>query len=711
MDRSVKLGLALSGGGFRATLFHLGVVRYLCHSGLLSKVRHITAVSGGSILAAHMACHWSSYLDPKKFGRVAAKLVRFARYDVRGRILRRLPTHFLVPYLRHESLLQWPPRFRRFGTMRGALFERYLAQRLYGQATLAGVAERETDAPVIEILATNLNHGAQCSFVAGKIVPNHGDGKCFPVDFSCARAVAISAAFPGFFPTTEIDQDALFTDPGSFEKAYLADGGIYDNLGLRRFQGLLDSGEVELDHVLTCDASGHFGVLVERETLGPLKTAWRSSEILMKRLADMERESAGLDESGEAPGRYVHLPIDDQVEPMPDEELLPLVAQQQLKNIRTDLDRFEDEAIDALQWHGYHVAARRLQALVEDPPETHWKPKGKRLDRADQVLTARLRKARLRKLRLFSARDWISYVQVAVLLAGLTFIGLYLSRSFQLRAFQSYVERLPKDSFGMTKVREIIDPNQGKEPPDQGKELPDQGKELVEKMEAAARRWPTKAQTQILAARTGYALLNYDHKDPSERDRIQGQGRLLMGKAVAALQVLYPTRLDQRQQDLFFQLRGHWHLAEGERFKDQGHPEQARRSWQAAFESYREQRRVVFHGLYGSEFNLCNAAALIDRLDEALDHCEAAHRLARAEGLTFFWQPKFNRGDILYRNGRPAEAAQSYLEALDLAKQGGEADRLPHFLMKNHSSQVPRLCQEPPFRAAFAELCASPAPR
>lgn len=53
------IGLALSGGGFRATLFHLGVIRFLYERGLLPKVRIICSVSGGSILAAHLSSHLS----------------------------------------------------------------------------------------------------------------------------------------------------------------------------------------------------------------------------------------------------------------------------------------------------------------------------------------------------------------------------------------------------------------------------------------------------------------------------------------------------------------------------------------------------------------------------------------------------------------------------------------------------------------------------
>ena len=49
------LALCLSGGGFRASLFHLGAVRRLNELGILSKVTTISSVSGGSILSAHLA--------------------------------------------------------------------------------------------------------------------------------------------------------------------------------------------------------------------------------------------------------------------------------------------------------------------------------------------------------------------------------------------------------------------------------------------------------------------------------------------------------------------------------------------------------------------------------------------------------------------------------------------------------------------------------
>ncbi len=56
-DREIQIALCLSGGGFRASLFHLGVLRRLHECGLLKDVRVISAVSGGAITAALFQQH------------------------------------------------------------------------------------------------------------------------------------------------------------------------------------------------------------------------------------------------------------------------------------------------------------------------------------------------------------------------------------------------------------------------------------------------------------------------------------------------------------------------------------------------------------------------------------------------------------------------------------------------------------------------------
>jgi predicted acylesterase/phospholipase RssA len=62
---SLPIALCLSGGGFRATFFHLGVVRVLRDLGLLSRITDVFSVSGGSILAGHLALNWEGFGMPR----------------------------------------------------------------------------------------------------------------------------------------------------------------------------------------------------------------------------------------------------------------------------------------------------------------------------------------------------------------------------------------------------------------------------------------------------------------------------------------------------------------------------------------------------------------------------------------------------------------------------------------------------------------------
>ena len=58
-----SVGLCLSGGGYRASLFHLGVLRYLAEAGQLSNVCAMSTVSGGSIVGSFLATKWAALRD------------------------------------------------------------------------------------------------------------------------------------------------------------------------------------------------------------------------------------------------------------------------------------------------------------------------------------------------------------------------------------------------------------------------------------------------------------------------------------------------------------------------------------------------------------------------------------------------------------------------------------------------------------------------
>jgi NTE family protein len=59
------IGLALSGGGFRAMLFHAGALLRLNEFGLLAKVQRISSVSGGSIAAGYLSLIWKKLGAPQ----------------------------------------------------------------------------------------------------------------------------------------------------------------------------------------------------------------------------------------------------------------------------------------------------------------------------------------------------------------------------------------------------------------------------------------------------------------------------------------------------------------------------------------------------------------------------------------------------------------------------------------------------------------------
>jgi predicted acylesterase/phospholipase RssA len=231
-----RVGLALSGGGFRASLYHLGLVRFLRDADLLSRVTHITSVSGDSIFAAHLLLNWDRYSgSPSEFDAAAAEFLACVRIDVRNRIVRRVP--LTLPF-------RWPRRLLGYSNRklsRTGMLEHHYEKYLYGDKSLFELPER----PELHILATNLSEGCLCSFTRnGLLMVRRRPGNTFRVDrihiglATVAMAVAASSAFPGFFPPLELTGGNVGATTGEFGRQAYTDGGVFDNLGVRMFRCL-----------------------------------------------------------------------------------------------------------------------------------------------------------------------------------------------------------------------------------------------------------------------------------------------------------------------------------------------------------------------------------------------------------------------------------------------------------------------------------------
>ncbi len=401
MAEEPRLGLSLSGGGFRATLYHLGVVRFLADSGMLPQVKRIAAVSGGSVLAAHLVLNWGRYNGgPETFDAAAKEILDFVQKDVRGRIIRR----WLL-----ASITILPMLLKRRWRLSEILIREY--HKLYRGATLADLNRENENSPQVFFNCTSLTTCETCSFGRSGFMwyPSDSDTEEAVVapGIPVALAVAASSAFPPLFPPVRIDMDTLSCDRARFPNPYfLTDGGVFDNLGVDRFIWYRRK-IVDLDHILISDAGGAVDWDVDNHFGLPLGRNIRASDLLMQRVSAMTYES--LKAAG-AP--VVGIPLNHPVLRPHDKFLLEPEVQRRLQSIRTDLDKFSLPAINALVRHGFSIASDKLVAAGLTPPNTltPWTPLPRK--NLPVATVSEIKAESKRKWRAFSATDPISWVTV-----------------------------------------------------------------------------------------------------------------------------------------------------------------------------------------------------------------------------------------------------------------------------------------------------------
>lgn len=243
-----RIGLALSGGGFRAAAFHLGVLKRLEELGLLHRVEALSTVSGGSIVGALYALRCTEHGGAP------------GSYSVDALIAEVRP--FLTENLRARALLGSPWRaLRALGSFvsrrvsRIGLMVDEMDRQLFDYKTLNHLP------PWVALNATNLRTGKGWRFMHDRA----GDGLAGATEntgaIRIAEAVAASAAYPGLtdsyaFATRwehmrgDLLSEGSWSRPPAKSPGYvshwrarygapsgpvlfpLVDGGLYDNEGV-----------------------------------------------------------------------------------------------------------------------------------------------------------------------------------------------------------------------------------------------------------------------------------------------------------------------------------------------------------------------------------------------------------------------------------------------------------------------------------------------
>jgi NTE family protein len=343
-DRRSGHALCLSGGGYRAALFHLGAVRRLNECGLLGRLDMISSVSGGSILAAHLArvvSPWpaSDAVFPEWESRVAAPFRAFCRCDIR--------TPALLRSLRN------PWRLLRQGLNPAGLEIAY--RRLLTPEPLSTLPET----PRFVFCATELLTGTLWRF----------ERDAGPED-TIARAVAASSCFPPLFapmhPTREADRipdvEIDGRPPLPASQLRLSDGGLYDNLGI---EPAIKRHKV----IFVSDGGAPFDYT---HADGWLRQSKRYFEVLARQVANLRwQEFHRLRTSGVILGGHWSL-----IHAQPKDDGAPSdgshgrysseFARDVIATIRTDLNMFSHAEAAVLENHGYWQADATIKLNMID---------------------------------------------------------------------------------------------------------------------------------------------------------------------------------------------------------------------------------------------------------------------------------------------------------------------------------------------------------
>ncbi len=271
--RDPGAALALSGGGFRATLFHVGGLWRLNELRMLQGLKEITSVSGGSITSAWLGMNWNKLAFD---GGVATNF-----QDVIVKPLREFCSRTCdIPAV----LKGWINPFRRPSDY----LARYYRKMLFGNSTLQDLP---AEGPRFTIYSTNLLTGVSVR-MERKRLADYRIGEIKNPGIPLATAVAASSAFPPLFVPLKLKTEPsawsrfegadLFDNPKHRGTMYLGDGGIYDNMGLEKVGD-------RYERVLVSDAGAPFADLT---TPGWLRFSQTSR--LLRTLAIIDRQSRGL---------------------------------------------------------------------------------------------------------------------------------------------------------------------------------------------------------------------------------------------------------------------------------------------------------------------------------------------------------------------------------------------------------------------------------
>lgn len=411
-----RVGLALSGGGFRASFYHLGMLARLAEMDVLGSVETLSTVSGGSIVGAHYYLEIQHLLSTKPDSQITredyCEIVKRVQIRFFEGVKKNLRMRTLSS-LSHNLRMIFSSEYSRSHRI-GELYEKELYSRVGlsddrvdGPRTMPQLQiipsewerntafkpryhnwRRRAKVPILLLNTTSLNSGHSWHFTArwmgeppgliGEEIDMNGRYRRFWYEqapkpehqnYRLGHAVAASACVPGLFEPLTLE--GLY--PGRTVR--LVDGGVHDNQGV---QGLLNEG---CTLVLCSDASGQMQDQ-KRPSNNIIGVPLRSNSILQSRIREAEYQHLRARvESNSLRGLFfIHLKKD--LDPMPIDwidcqnptvppKISPCTTvygidkelQWKIAAIRTDLDSFTEFEAFSLMLSGYLMTEYEFKEL------------------------------------------------------------------------------------------------------------------------------------------------------------------------------------------------------------------------------------------------------------------------------------------------------------------------------------------------------------
>jgi NTE family protein len=360
MSRNHRIGVCISGGGFRAAAYGLGALRYLAEAGHLRRCAVVSGVSGGSVAAARLLDAVNRHGN-RALGEGYVEQV----FDPFVSTLDRIS-------IRDRSIGSWAAlRLTPWGRPLPLTVARTLARHLF--ASLDDLRDLPSS-PQLIITATDLGPGRAFRF-ARDFVGTYDRGYAVPpAGLSVATAVAASAAAPPLLPCVPLETSAIQFHRAAPQVLSLTDGGVYDNLGIEWFQGW-SSGRpeaaAEVQELFVVNASGPLEPLRKpvsgvRALLRMRKVQYAQTQSTRVRwlVAELEagrQRGTYLGITGDP--RFYRLPDGTRIDPSCYDGALPSRVTSALKRLRTDFNRFSRVETEFLAYHGYWSTHARYASL------------------------------------------------------------------------------------------------------------------------------------------------------------------------------------------------------------------------------------------------------------------------------------------------------------------------------------------------------------